>query len=196
MCVTTHTVWLLKRTRTIHVRYSLILRPYATAYFYTSMLDLLTLGRHGSISYWFISVAGPHSTLAAAAAVYRRDRQTDGRTLDRFMTLTAYYADGVRTRRVRTDYEMIEQCCRYNRPIASCHACLSLDTPDMTYCGITAGTYVTRRAEKIGRGQVAELRATTTYGVPTIRTPPLICQRNDSYVQRREGWRRWVWQAQ
>ena len=28
---------------------------------------------------------------AAAAAVDRRDRQTDGRTLDRYMTLTACY---------------------------------------------------------------------------------------------------------
>jgi len=32
---------------------------------------------------------------AAAAAVDRRDRQTDGWTLNRFLTLTAYYADGV-----------------------------------------------------------------------------------------------------
>jgi len=31
----------------------------------------------------------------AAAAVDPRDRQTDGRTLDRFMTLTAYCADRV-----------------------------------------------------------------------------------------------------
>ena len=36
------------------------------------------------------------ANLPAAAAVDRRDRQTDdGRTLDRFMTLTAYYAGRV-----------------------------------------------------------------------------------------------------
>ena len=38
---------------------------------------------------------------AAAAAVDRQDRRTDGRTLDRFMTLAAYYADRVAIRHKR-----------------------------------------------------------------------------------------------
>jgi len=66
------------------------------------MLDLLTVGpkftrptSRGSSSYRSISAAGPSPTSAAnppaaAAAVDRRDRQTDGQTHDRFTTLTAY----------------------------------------------------------------------------------------------------------
>ena len=51
-------------------------------------------------SYRSISAAGTRPTSAAnppaaALTVGRRERQTDGRTLDRFMTLTVYYADGV-----------------------------------------------------------------------------------------------------
>ena len=40
------------------------------------------------------SAANP---LVATDAADRWDRQTDGRTLDRFMTLTAYYSDRVIT---------------------------------------------------------------------------------------------------
>jgi len=42
----------------------------------------------------------------AAAAVDRWDRQTDGRTLDRFMTLTAYYADRV----INSEYTVESPC--------------------------------------------------------------------------------------
>jgi len=38
----------------------------------------------------------------AAAAVDRRDRQTDGRILERFMTLTTYYADRIKMRPTKT----------------------------------------------------------------------------------------------
>jgi len=53
----------------------------------------------GSSNYRSISTAGPRpfsaaNPPAAAAAVDRRDRQTDGRTLDRVMTLTAHYSVG------------------------------------------------------------------------------------------------------
>ena len=70
------------------------------------MMDLLPVGHN---------LRGPHVTrwqqlsidircrrptsatnpAATAAAVDRRDRQTDGRTLGRFMTLTAYCANSV-----------------------------------------------------------------------------------------------------
>ena len=49
------------------------------------MLDLLTVGPK------FTRPA----CRAAAAAIDRRDIQSDGWTLDRFMTLTAYYANRV-----------------------------------------------------------------------------------------------------
>jgi len=53
-----------------------------------------------SSNYQSIDVCCPRPTSAAnpptaAAAVDRRDRQTDGQTLDRFMTLAAFCADRV-----------------------------------------------------------------------------------------------------
>ena len=50
--------------------------------------------------YFKIDICCPRPTAAAnppvaAAAVNRRDRQIDGRTFDRFMTLTAYRADRI-----------------------------------------------------------------------------------------------------
>ena len=69
------------------------------------MLDLPTVGpkftRPASRQqHLLIDICCPHPTLsanppAAPAAVDRRDRQTHGRTLGRFMTLTAYYVDCV-----------------------------------------------------------------------------------------------------
>ena len=71
------------------------------------MLDLLTVGPQftrpasraaaAAIDRYLLlprptSAANPS---VAAAAVDRRDRQTDGRTLDRFVTFTAYYAHRV-----------------------------------------------------------------------------------------------------
>jgi len=54
-----------------------------------------------SSNYQSIDVCCPRPTSAAnppaaAAAVDRRDRQTDRRTLDRFMTLAAFCADRIK----------------------------------------------------------------------------------------------------
>jgi len=61
----------------------------------TSLLHVACTSR-GSSSYQSISAAGPRPTSAAnppedAVAVDRRDRQTDGRTLDRLIIITVYY---------------------------------------------------------------------------------------------------------
>jgi len=65
------------------------------------MLDLLTVGPQFTRPATRAAAAAidrPTSAAnpsVAAAAVDRRDRQTDGRTLDRFVTFTAYYAHRV-----------------------------------------------------------------------------------------------------
>ena len=61
----------------------------------TSLLHVVCTSR-GSSSNQSISAAGPRPTSAAnppddAVAIDRRERQTDGRTLDRLMIITVYY---------------------------------------------------------------------------------------------------------
>jgi len=75
----------------------------------SSVLDLLTAGPNkrptfrAAAAIW-ISAAGPRLTSAANPPATlllsgrRADGRTDGRTLDRFITITAYYADGVKVR--------------------------------------------------------------------------------------------------
>jgi len=64
------------------------------------MLDLLTVGSkftRPAIDRYLLLTPDINNKPAAAAttAVDRRDRRTDGRTLDRFMTLTACHANRV-----------------------------------------------------------------------------------------------------